>query len=334
MMKKRIQNYIPVIMMTGILVTLATGCKKDDENNNVKDPVQKPELETIALSGISENAVSYVGLIISNGGAEITACGICWGTDPNPTIDDNNSTAGTGTSSFSGTIGGLTAGESYYVRVYATNSAGTGYSNEQSFSTLAETVTDIDGNVYHTVTIGTQVWMAENLRTTKYRDGTPIRNVSDNGSWFGINYYGAYCDYNNDQDKGQSYGHLYNWYAASDSRNIAPEGWHVPSDDDFLILANYLGGINNAGGKLKEAGYAHWLSPNSGATNETGFNAIPGGARNPAGFILMGEKSGWWTTSESNEGEAYIRYVAYYNPALTSKILSKLFGNSIRCVKD
>ena len=321
--------------MTGILVSLATGCKKDDENNsNVKDLVQKPKLETIAISDITENGASYVGIIISDGGAEITARGICWGTGPNPTIDNNKSTAEKGTSSFSGTIGGLTPGKTYYVRVYATNSVGTGYSNEQSFKTLAETVTDIDGNVYHTVTIGPQVWMVENLKTTKYRDGTTIRKVSDHGSWLGINYYGAYCDYNNDQDKGQTYGHLYNWYAASDSRNIAPEGWHVPSDADFLILATYLGGINVAGGKLKEVGYAHWLSPNTGATNETGFNAIPGGARNATGFNLLGEKSGWWTITESNDGEAYIRYVAYYDSAFSSKILSKLNGNSIRCVKD
>jgi uncharacterized protein (TIGR02145 family) len=334
-MKKRIQNYIAVVITMAIFMSLASGCKKDTEVPVSPDPsVQIPKLETIAISDISESGASYVGIITSDGGAEITAYGVCWSTDRNPTIADYKSSAEKLTSSFAGSITGLTLGTSYFVRLYATNSAGTGYSNEQSFSTLANTVTDIDGNVYHTVKIGTQVWMVENLKVTKYRDGTPIRNVTDNGSWIGINDYGAYCDYDNDQDKGETYGHLYNWYAATDSRNIAPEGWHVPSDADFLILANYLGGIDHAGGKLKEAGREHWLSPNSGATNETGFDAIPGGARNNTGFTLMGEKCGWWTTTESNDGEAYIRYVAYYNPALTSKILSKLFGNSIRCVKD
>lgn len=334
-MKKRIQNYIAVIIMTGILVSLASGCKKDDENNSThNDPVLIPKLETIAVFDITESGASYVGVITSDGGAAITACGICWSTHPNPTINDFKSTAEKDSSSFSGTINGLTAGVSYYVRVYATNSAGTGYSNEQSFGKVTSTVTDIDGNVYHTVRIGTQVWMVENLKTTKYRDGTPIRKVTDNSTWFGINYYGAYCDYNHDQDKGQTYGHLYNWYAATDSRNIAPEGFHVPSDADFLILANFLGGVDVAGGKIKEAGYTNWLRPNTGATNETGFNAIPGGACSSDGFTLMGEKSGWWTTSEAAEGEAFIRYTAYYNSGLNTKNLNKLNGNSIRCVKD
>jgi uncharacterized protein (TIGR02145 family) len=334
-MKKRIQNYIAVVIMMAIFMSLATGCKKETEDPVSPDqPVQIPKLETIAISDVAESGASYVGIVTSDGGAEITAYGVCWSTDKNPTINDYKSTAEKSTGSFTGNISGLSAGQLYFVRLYATNSAGTGYSNEQSFRTTTSAVTDIDGNVYHTVTIGTQVWMVENLKVTKYRDGTPIRQVNDHDTWLGINDYGAYCDYNNDEDKSLTYGHLYNWYAATDSRNIAPEGWHVPSFNEFVILLNSLGGSKVAGGKLKEAGLAHWLSPNIGATNESGFNAIPGGVHNAAGFDLLGGISSWWTTTESDNGSAYTRYVLYYDDSFNTHIVNKLFGNSIRCVKD
>jgi uncharacterized protein (TIGR02145 family) len=142
------------------------------------------------------------------------------------------------------------------------------------------TLTDQDGNIYRTITIGTQTWMAENLRTTKYRDGTAIPNVTDNTAWSNLST-GAYCNYNNTEsaDTIATYGRLYNWYAATDSRDIAPSGWHVPTDDEWTTLTTYLGGDSVAGGKMKETGTTHWVTPNGGATNESGFTALPSGVR-------------------------------------------------------
>jgi len=131
--------------------------------------------------------------------------------------------------------------------------------------TYIDSVVDIDGNFYHAVAIGTQVWMAENLRTTKYRDGSPIPNVTDSSVWI-LTTEGAYCNYNNDTTHSNTYGRLYNWYAVIDTRNIAPEGWHVPTQDEWNTLVQFLGGGAVAGGKLKETGTAHWNSPNRGAT--------------------------------------------------------------------
>jgi uncharacterized protein (TIGR02145 family) len=141
---------------------------------------------------------------------------------------------------------------------------------------------DQDGNNYKTVTIGTQVWMAENLKTTKYRNGDPIANVADNTEWENLTT-GAYCTYDNDLKKLNAYGHLYNWHAVSDARNIAPEGWHVATDAEWTILNNYLGGGIASGDKLKETGAIHWNYSNS-ETNESGFTALPGGFRNNMTF--------------------------------------------------
>jgi uncharacterized protein (TIGR02145 family) len=135
---------------------------------------------------------------------------------------------------------------------------------------------DIDGNEYHTVIIGGQEWMVENLRVTPYRNGDPIPNVSDTTSWRALTT-GAYCSYDNDPSCSAMYGNLYNWYAVNDFRQIAPEGWHVPTYEEWIVLETHLGGDTIAGGKLKESGTEHWRAPNVGGTNESGFSALPGG---------------------------------------------------------
>ena len=153
----------------------------------------------------------------------------------------------------------------------------------------SETVTDIDGNTYKTVKIGNQIWMAENLKVTHYRNGDIIPNVTNNFEWAYLST-GAWCVHDNDGSYANTYGYLYNWYAVNDIRNIAPEGWHVPTDEEWKELEMYLGMSQteaddtgyrgtNEGGKLKEAGTTHWETPNTGATNETGFSALPGGCR-------------------------------------------------------
>jgi len=197
----------------------------------------------------------------------------------------------------------------------------------------AGTVKDADGNKYNTVKIGTQVWMVENLKTTKYNDGTPIPNVTDSAEWINLTT-GAYCNYDNIESNDEIYGRLYNWYAVNTGK-LAPKGWHVPSDYEWSILINYLGGYESSGGKLKETGFTHWKSPNYGATNETGFTALPGGSRYRYGtFGKVGDIGYWWSATESDDSLACCRILLYYTNAEISGFGTKDNGCSVRLVKD
>jgi uncharacterized protein (TIGR02145 family) len=198
----------------------------------------------------------------------------------------------------------------------------------------SSTLTDIDGNVYQTVKIGDQVWMVENLKTTRYRNGDSIPNVLESTYWIFLNS-GAYCNYNNDTAFVETYGRLYNWYAAIDPRNIAPEGWHVPSNDEWITLINFLEGDSLAGGKMKEKGTSHWRSPNTGATNESGFKALPGGTRiDNYGFGDLGTGCLFWSTSEKSSLSAYHWTLSYNNPISLNASNPKTLGMSVRCVRD
>jgi uncharacterized protein (TIGR02145 family) len=196
------------------------------------------------------------------------------------------------------------------------------------------TVTDIDGNVYHIITIGTQVWMVENLRVTRYRNGDPIPNVTDAKQWELLKS-GGYCIYDNNSANSSVYGFLYNWYAVSDTHNLAPTGWHIPTDLEWTTLTTFLGGENVAGGKLKETDTIHWMIPNKGATNETGFTALPGGIRNFMGaFTTIRDYGGWWSSTKYETEFAYYRYITF-NAINTSRFnCIKSYGLSVRCLKD
>ena len=178
----------------------------------------------------------------------------------------------------------------------------------------SSTVTDIDGNVYHTVTIGTQVWMVENLKTTKYNDGTAIPLVTDVTSWSNLTTPG-YCWYNNDATAYKTtYGALYNWFTVNTGK-LAPTGWHVPTDGEWTTLTSYLGGENVAGGKMKstgtiEDGTGLWHDPNIGATNESGFSGVPACGRNCDGrFANIGKDGIWWNASEYGTTDARLRNI-------------------------
>jgi len=215
-----------------------------------------------------------------------------------------------------------------------------------TFKNQAQTVTDIDGNVYQTVTIGNQVWMTENLKTTRYSNGDTIPNITNQTTW--NNYsVGAYCDYNNDTNYSNIYGRLYNWYVVNDIRNIAPAGWHVPSKAEWNILFKYLDNTvdttftgftgTDIGGKLKETGTNHWNNPNTGATNSSGFTALPSGNRYPStqSFSNIGlNGSCGWSTTMSNATEAWNPFVTYNNSQVCLGSGNKKDGLSIRCVKD
>ena len=169
--------------------------------------------------------------------------GVCYSTSPNPTINGGHTSSGTTVGAFATVLTGLEPQTKYYVRAFATNTADTSYGSQESFTTTEKpliplTITDVEGNVYNTVTIGTQTWLVENLRTTKYNDGTSIPIITDSYSWPDMTS-AAYCWYNNDISNKNTNGALYNWYAVN-SGKLAPSGWHIPSDAEFTILENYL----------------------------------------------------------------------------------------------
>ncbi len=198
------------------------------------------------------------------------------------------------------------------------------------------TMTDQEGNVYKTVKIGKQTWMAENLRTTKYRDGSNITLATNRSAWFWDDITtGIYCNYYNtlDKDSIATFGRLYNWYAVTDARNIAPAGWHVPTNAEWTELANYLGGRSVAGNKLKEAGTTHWYW-NIGATNESGFTAVPSGYRYVGAFGSLGDVSRYWC-AEGFNGLAYCCYMFYNNSEVSIfDTTNRTSGYSVRCVKN
>jgi len=199
---------------------------------------------------------------------------------------------------------------------------------------LTGTVTDIDGNVYQTVKIGDQWWMAENLKVTHYRNGATIPLVTSSDDWYNL-LTGARCAYDNDQSKVATYGYLYNWYAVNDSRNIAPARWHVPTDAEWSTLVTYLGGANVAGGKMKEIGTTNWHSPNTGATNESGFAALPGGYRPSTGYFdALGNLAYFWSSTEISSLYAWSRRLYYDNAYVDRYSDSKQDGFSVRLVKD
>jgi len=200
--------------------------------------------------------------------------------------------------------------------------------------TTEQQVTDIDGNVYDTVVIGAQVWMVENLKVTTYNDGTVIPLVTDNTVWSNLTTAG-YSWYNNDTPAyKETYGALYNWYAVNTGK-LCPTEWHVPSDEEMTRLTTYLGDANVEGGKLKETGIAHWLSPNAGATNESGFTGLPGGTRFSNGaFNQIGEYGAWWSSSEVTTSNAWLRVLLLSDDRVYKVGLDKASGFSVRCLKD
>jgi len=195
---------------------------------------------TTTISNISYTTASSGGNVTNDGGTVVTERGVCWSTSQGPTIADSKTIDGNGTGNFTSNITGLTAGTLYFVRAYATNSVGTAYGNQVSFSTIGNcgTVSDNEGNLYYTVKVGSQCWMTENLKTTKYRNGINIPNITGDYQWAN-DLTGAYCCYNNDCGTyNVIYGKLYNWYAINNSNGLCPTGWHVPSDDEWCILEN------------------------------------------------------------------------------------------------
>jgi uncharacterized protein (TIGR02145 family) len=196
-------------------------------------------------------------------------------------------------------------------------------------------ISDIDGNVYRTVNIGNQQWMAENLKVNRYNDGTDILNEPDPNKWSSLKT-GAWAYYENNKNEYAKYGKLYNWYAVSpDNKNVCPTGWHVPTDAEWTILTEYLGGASVAGGKMKEVGTTNWTSPNAGANNVSLFSALPGGVRGDNGnCVEIGLGGFWWSSSDFNTKFAWYRYLLNSSGNAIKNNFIKEFGLSVRCLKD
>jgi uncharacterized protein (TIGR02145 family) len=305
---------------------------------------------TIVTSIASTTAVSG-GNITSDGGGTITSRGVCWAIRANPTTTDSKTVDGPGTGNFTSNIRGLLPGTDYHLRAYATNSAGTAYGNDLTFTTEAvKTLTDIDGNIYHYITIGNQIWMTENLKTTRYRNGDHIPTGLSGVDWSGTTS-GAYAIYNNDNINNDTFGKLYNWYAVADSRHLCPTDWHEPSDAEWTILETYLtsngygfGGNGNdiaksmaATSGWNESSIAGSVGNDQANNNNSGFTALPGGFIHSQGlFNYIGYIGFWWSSSEGESGSnnAWSRYLQNNSSDLSNTQNIKHKGLSVRCIKD
>ena len=304
--------------------------------------VTEPAVSTGAVSSITDVAAKVGGNVTATNGGAITERGICWGTSENPTVDDESAEAelgDDGTGTFTADLTGLTMGTTYYARAYAKNSAGISYGDAVTFNTLLR---DVDNNLYEVVKIGSALWMAENLATTKYNGGGDIPTGHSNDEWKVLST-AAYCWYNGAVANKELYGALYNWYAASNA-NICPTGWHLPTDAEFKNLEMALGmtqgqadgtdwrGTDQGTRMKSESG---WADEGNG-TNSSGFNAVPGGFRyyDSGAFMHVGNIAYFWTSTQDNVERSWIRQLEKAQNGVQRQNGDKKAGKSIRCVKN
>lgn len=313
-----------------LFAIILSACEEESTDTGIL-----PEVETIEATLITHYTAYVGGKILNDEETDISAVGICWSNVnqlPETTDDKINCTNGT---NFSDYVKCLQPGTTYYVRAFATNKSGTAYGNVISLTTVAEqnNTSDIEGNIYETVTIGSQVWMKQNLRTTRFNSGEQIATTNqDLTDAQGASYQWAA---NNDINLLSNYGRLYTWYAVTDSRNLCPCGWHVPDNDEWSELIEYLGGEEVAGGKLKESGTSHWLSPNVSADNSSGFTALPAGIRDyNANFVWYETSATFWSSSDNGDEDSFYYTLDHGMSEIVSDVYSKNAGFSVRCVKD
>jgi uncharacterized protein (TIGR02145 family) len=331
-----------------LIIFLTHSCKKEEV----------PTATTAEISNIASTSATCGGEIISEGTAKVITRGVCWSTNQNPTISDNITKDSTGSGTFISHITGLTVNTTYYVRAYASNNIGTNYGNQLSFTTLSvNQISDDEGNIYNTIKIGTQIWMKENLKTKRYRNGDLI--VTTNPSTLNImnesnsRYQWAY---DGNEINVSTYGRLYTWYVLTDSRSICPTGWHVPTDAEWTTLQNYLiaNGFNydgyTTGNKLAKSlsSTSLWAySPDTGnpgnfdysaRRNATGFTALPSGYRFDDGsFQSLTYYAVWWSATDSpwSQGTGALnRQVRWCANGLETFAATKTLGFSVRCVKN
>lgn len=320
-----------------------------------------PSLTTYPASSISRTSAWTGGTVLSEGSDTLISQGVCWNTYGAPTLEDNVYPAYD--ISFCGCrLDHLTPNTTYYVRAYATSHAGTGYGNEERFTTKPATVShlfnpqltydsvaDIDGNVYKTVEIGTQEWMAENLKTTRFNDGTEIHLITQEDNLLYLVTPG-YCWYEHNEALFKDiYGGYYNWFAVNTGK-LCPSGWHVPTDEEWKVMEMYLGITREeadamgyrgttAGSAIKESGTINWVAESVFASNESGFTGLPGGSLGLFEQIFDGEGiiGLWWTDTEFSPypgSWGYCRWV-FCNASFITRIeFEKRNAINVRCIKD
>jgi uncharacterized protein (TIGR02145 family) len=306
------------------------------------NPLVAPAVSTASVTAVTLTSATSGGNVTSAGGGTVTR-GVCWSTSTTPTVAlTTKTTDGSGTGTFTSSITGLTPGTTYYVRAYADNGAFVTYGSEFTFNTR---IADGDGITYSVIKIGSQMWMGENLKTTSYsNNGTPVAigttatPTTDISAEPTPKYQWVY---EGNESYAAVYGRLYTWYAATDARNICPTGWSVPTDDQWEALKTTLLGELVAGGKLKETGTAHWLAPNTGATNEVGFTAVPGGYRLPTVttpgdpfFVSMGERSYFWSSTPGIGTLSWGQGASNVDAIFLRNGYTKTDGVSVRCIKN
>lgn len=347
-MKRKIK--LMTCSITLLVFILFGGCNKEGQNENL------PEIATDYIEVLGTQ-MSMVSTLSSDGGSGMKSRGFCFDTKPDVTINNNpvfttNSNGGYGLGQETWIQFNLLPNTTYYVRAFAENSNGVGYGEELSITTGPvfepdDPTFDIEGNPYTTVKIGSQVWMVENLMTRFYNDGSPIPYVPDEYTWGKLDELDepAYCWLYNDAGNKEPYGALYNWKVVQTGK-LAPLGWRVPTDDDWNILFRYLGGNVDynffAGAKMKEAGTAHWSSPNGGATNASGWTGLPGMYRHSSGYFLglypdlntPWSQGFWWSSTSSDPAEANFIDLSSGGSGVWISHINRFYGFSVRCIRD
>ncbi len=340
MKRSFISGVLKFAMLTGMALSVIT-CKKNDSITTSL----APSAITNSAGWPGRNWAILKGQV--NAKDKLTTVSFQYGTSKdytNSVSPDPDTTSGTANINFSIILTGLKAGTEYHYRINAVNASGVGNGADVAFYTTDsagiaidfnpdltyDSIYDQEGNKYRTIAIGTQIWTAENLKSTKLNDGTEIPFVPDVTKWADLTSPG-YCWYNNDS---VGYGAIYNWYTVNTGK-LCPEGWHVPGDDEWTVLTDFLGGKNVAGGSMKETGNSHWLTPNTGATNASGFTGLPSGYRNYAGgFNNIGKYAFWWSSTEWSSAGSWYRDVYYGYESVDRSNSSMNSGATVRCIKD
>ncbi len=345
-MVKRIGVVFSFSVTILLLVLSLTSCEKKDDDKDIEIVPAEPSVGEASATMIGQNWASMKGSVKPNSLQTIVTFEYGNSIDYGNSIKANPDTLEKNIyTSVTAALTGLEPETEYYFRLKAVNSLGTVYSDDTLFTTLGNSenyilfntgasyssLTDIEGNIYKTIEIGSQTWMAENLRTLKLNDGTDIPYIEDASDWNDLDSP-AYCLIKSDTS---IYGALYNWYTV-DSEKLCPEGWSVPSDQDWSVLIDYLGGQTEAALYLKEAGTRHWTTTNINTNNDSGFTALPGGYRNHNGTLGDLSKAGyfWSSTIDSGSGTVFFRSIYYgYNNVDRSSSNQKS-GFSVRCIED
>ncbi len=337
-----------------LLTTILQSCKKENEE-------ELPQLLTEPPGQIARTSAWFGGTILDDGSDSIMVKGFCWSLEPEPTLADQSAPH---YFSYEGHmenhIGGLIPGTIYYARAYATNAAGTGYGNQVSFTTKPakamtlfntelsyDSVQDIDGNRYKTISIGSQVWMAENLKTTRYNDGASIPLITVDPSNDALLSPGYSWYENNETLFKDIYGAYYNWFAIK-TQKVCPSGWHLPSDEEWKVMEMFLGMTREEadaigyrgtteGEKLKESGNYNWTQESLQGSNLSGFTALPGGLSSQGTFGSEGYWGGWWSATEVNPDPyswAWCHWVFWDGSWTALSEITKSDFLNVRCIKD